>query len=55
MQQAQIQIQEITFKHKENPSTFEGSQTLEHVSQRGCGVFIPGDVQNPTGQGLELL
>ncbi|KAK4825029.1 hypothetical protein QYF61_023033 [Mycteria americana] len=26
----------------------EGSQTLEQVAQRGCGVFLPGDTPNQT-------
>lgn len=43
----------MPFKHKKNPSSSEGRETWEQVSQRSCGVFIPGHIQNPTGQGLE--
>lgn len=28
---------------------FSGGQTLPQVSQRGCGVSIFEDIQNPTG------
>ncbi|KAK4817982.1 hypothetical protein QYF61_003635, partial [Mycteria americana] len=30
----------------------EGDQALAQVAQRGCGVSIPGDTQNPSGHGL---
>lgn len=26
-----------------------GNQTLNHIAQRGCGMSIFGDTQNPTG------
>lgn len=37
-------IQEIPFKHKKRLFYCDGGQTLEEVSQRGCGVSISRDV-----------
>jgi len=30
----------------------EGDQAMSKAAQRGCEVSIPGDTQNPSGQGL---
>ena len=48
MQWAQTEIQEILFTCKKNLFHCEGGQAWEQVAQRGCGVSIPGDTQNPT-------
>lgn len=40
----QTEKQGIPLKHKKSLFHFEGSQTLELVAQRGCGVSILGDV-----------
>lgn len=32
---------------------FEDAQTLEKAAQRGCGVFMLGHIQNPTGHSPE--
>jgi len=31
----------------------EGDQTLTHITQRGGGQFVLGDIQNPSGHGPE--
>lgn len=30
---------------------YEGGKTLEEFAQRGCGVSVLEDIQNPTGHG----
>lgn len=42
------EIQEIQFKHKITLIYYQGGQTREQVAQRGCGVTIPGNIENPT-------
>jgi len=48
------EIQEILLKHKKH-FLLKSGQTLELVTRRGCAVSILGDVQKPTGYGLEQL
>lgn len=49
----QTVIQEILYKqtNKKNHtfSYCEGGQTVPQTAKRGCGAFILGDPQNPTG------
>lgn len=50
----QTVIQEILYKqtNKKKNHTFsycEGGQTVPQTAKRGCGAFILGDPQNPTG------
>ena len=52
-QWAQVETQEIPFKHKKTLFYCDGDQTLEQITQRGCGVFILGDIQNPAGHSPE--
>lgn len=37
------------FKHKKNFLVKKSGRTLEQAAERGCGVSILGDTQNPTG------
>lgn len=41
-------MQEILFKHKKNHFYCEGSQTLEQVAHRDCGISVFRDMQNVT-------
>lgn len=47
--------QEIPFQCKKTLPYCEGSQTLEQVTQGGCGISTLGDAQNTAGYGLEHL
>lgn len=46
---ADSQTQEILSEHEKAFLCSEGVQTPEQVAQRGCGVPILGDLQNPAG------
>lgn len=35
--------------------TYEGSETLEHITQGGGGCIIPEGIQSEAGQGSEKL
>ena len=38
-------------EHEEELLPSEGDGALEQASQGGCGVSLPGDIQDPPGQG----
>lgn len=40
---------EISFRYKEKLFSCEGGQTLPQFSQRGHGIPVLRDIQNPTG------
>lgn len=42
-------MQEIPLKHEKTFFYCEGSQTLQQVAQRACGVSVLGDIENVTG------
>ena len=44
---------DIPSEHKENLLYCEGDWAVAQVAQRGCGVFIPGDAEKPSGHGPE--
>lgn len=50
-QWAQPQTQEILSEHKKTVFDCEGSQTLEQVALRGCGLLTLGDIKNLAGHG----
>ncbi|KAK4827150.1 LOW QUALITY PROTEIN: hypothetical protein QYF61_015104 [Mycteria americana] len=50
-QRTQIKTHEIPSEHKKTLFYWEGGQTLEQVTQRGCGVSIHGAIQSLTGHG----
>ena len=50
---AQIGIQEMMFKCKKNAFYCKDGQALAQVAQRGCGISVLGDTQNPTGCSAE--
>lgn len=45
MNRAQIEIQEMPFKHKKRVFYCESHWTLKQVAQRACGISTLGDVQ----------
>lgn len=55
-QLAQIEMQQIPCKPGK-PHVFycDGDRKLKQVAQRGCGVFILGDMQNSIGHYLGKL
>jgi len=50
-QQAQTEAQEVPAEHVEELLHSQGDGALEQPAQRGCGVFVSGDIQNPPGRG----
>lgn len=47
-------LQEILCKHKKNTFVHsKGSQSLDHIAQRSCGVSVLGDAPTPVGHGPE--
>lgn len=54
-QWAQPQTQVILFVHKKIVFDCEGSQTLEQVALRVCGLLTLGDIKNLSGHGSGQL
>ena len=50
-QRAQTEAQEVLSEHEEELLRSEGNGALKQVAQRGCGVSLSGDIQDPPGQG----
>jgi len=43
----------FSIKSKDSFLHQQGRRILEQVTQRGCGISMPGDIQNPTRQDTE--
>ena len=50
-QQAQTEAWEVPPEQEEKILHSEGDGALEQVAQRGCGVSLSGDIQDPPGRG----
>ena len=50
-QRAQTEAEEVPAEHEEELLPSEGVRALEQAAQGGCGVSLPGDIQDPPGQG----
>ena len=48
---AQNETQEVPSEHQERLSYCEDDRAVTQVAQRGCVVFILGDIQTLTGHG----
>jgi len=55
MQRTQTEGQETPFKHKRKHFYCENGQTLAQAAQRGWGVFMLGDTQNPAEHTTEQV
>lgn len=50
-----MELQEISFKHKQKLFNCEGDETLQEVSPRSCVISVHGHTENPSGHDSKKL